>query len=71
MAWLAANPTLPQAEQIATLAIKRGATSLPALPQVQALYTQPNAPRRVRPLGERRHHARRNGGCHQRQYQGQ
>lgn len=48
-AWLAANPTLPQAEQIAALATKRGATALPILPQSRALYTQPNAPRRARP----------------------
>ena len=48
-AWLAANPTLPQADQIAALATKRGATALPALPLTQAIYTQPNAPRRARP----------------------
>jgi soluble lytic murein transglycosylase len=48
-AWLAANPTLPQAEQIAALAVKRGATALPVLPLAQSLYTQPNAPRRARP----------------------
>lgn len=47
--WLNANPTLPQAEQIAALAIKRGGTALPTLPLPQALYTQPNAPRRTRP----------------------
>ncbi|WDF74121.1 lytic transglycosylase domain-containing protein [Novosphingobium sp. KACC 22771] len=47
--WLNANPTLPQAEQIAALAIKRGGTALPTLPLPQALYTQPNAPRRARP----------------------
>lgn len=47
--WLAANPTLPQADQIAALAAKRGATALPVLPLSQAIYTQPNAPRRTRP----------------------
>lgn len=47
--WLNANPTLPEAEQIAALAIKRGGTALPTLPLPQALYTQPNAPRRARP----------------------
>jgi len=49
VAWLGANSTLPQAEQIALLAAKRGATALPLLPAVQALYTQPNAVRRSRP----------------------
>ncbi|KAG5731059.1 hypothetical protein E4T56_gene12047, partial [Termitomyces sp. T112] len=39
--WLNANPTLPQAEQIAALAVKRGGTALPSLPMPQALYTQP------------------------------
>lgn len=47
--WLNANPTLPQAEQIAALAAKRGTVALPGLPMPQALYTQPNAPRRARP----------------------
>lgn len=47
--WLNANPTLPQAEQITALAMKRGGTALPTLPMTQAFYTQPNAPRRARP----------------------
>ena len=47
--WLATYPTLPQAEQIAALATRRGALALPALPLAQALYIQPNAPRRTRP----------------------
>ncbi|GAB7365700.1 hypothetical protein MBLNU230_g7039t1, partial [Neophaeotheca triangularis] len=33
--WLNANPTLPQAEQIAALAVKRGGTALPSLPMPQ------------------------------------
>jgi soluble lytic murein transglycosylase-like protein len=49
VAWLNAYPTLPQAEQIAALAARRGASALPILPAVQALYTQPNAVRRSRP----------------------
>ena len=49
VAWLNAYPTLPQAEQIAALATRRGASALPILPAVQALYTQPNAVRRSRP----------------------
>jgi soluble lytic murein transglycosylase len=35
--WLAGGAQLPQAEQIARLAIKRGITELPALPGEQAL----------------------------------
>lgn len=48
-AWLGANAALPQAEQIAALATRRGATGLPPLPQAQAIYAKPNAPRRTRP----------------------
>ena len=47
--WLAANITLPEAEQIAALAAKRGATALPALPQPQPLVAQPGSARRARP----------------------
>ena len=47
--WLAATPTLPQAEQVAALAARRGATSLAALPQPQMLAALPTAARRTRP----------------------
>src|SRR3546814_16556110 len=39
-------PSLPQADQLARLAQKRGATILPSLPQVQKLAWFPGAPRR-------------------------
>ena len=48
-AWLATGTTLPQAEQMAALAMKRGATAYPALPQAQPLFSQPSTPRRLRP----------------------
>jgi soluble lytic murein transglycosylase len=48
-AWLAAGVDLPQAEQIASLAEKRGATVLPALPQANRLVSQPNFAKRIRP----------------------
>ena len=47
--WLATTPDLPQAEQIATLAGKRGATLLTPLPQPQMLVSLPTASRRSRP----------------------
>ena len=47
--WLAAGRDLPQAEQIASLALKRGAANYAALPQTQRLATLPSSPRRVRP----------------------
>jgi soluble lytic murein transglycosylase-like protein len=47
--WLAKGLALPQAEQIANLAQKRGATALPLLPQPQALVAQPSSPKRLRP----------------------
>ena len=47
--WLAANPTLPEAEPIAQLATRRGLTALPALPAAQPLIALPSAPRRTRP----------------------
>lgn len=49
--WLAASPAtpLPQAEQIAALAMKRGATALPTLPAPQPLFSVPTTPKRVRP----------------------
>ena len=48
-AWLAKGTDLPQAEQIALLAQKRGATALPALPQAGSLVSQPNRAKRIRP----------------------
>ncbi len=47
--WLERSPELPQAEQIAQLALKRGATNVPSLPGMQRFYTQPSLPKRIRP----------------------
>lgn len=47
--WLATGRDLPQAEQIAALAMKRGATAYPALPQAQPLASLPATPKRIRP----------------------
>jgi soluble lytic murein transglycosylase len=47
--WLGANASLPQAEQLAALASKRGVTALPGLPAAMPMQAQPNAPRRTRP----------------------
>jgi soluble lytic murein transglycosylase len=47
--WLARDASLPQAEQIATLAQRRGATELPALPQAGRMITQPSFAKRIRP----------------------
>lgn len=47
--WLARDASLPQAEQIATLAQKRGATELPPLPQTGRMITQPSFAKRIRP----------------------
>lgn len=47
--WLATGRELPQAEQIAQLAIKRGAASYPSLPQPQSLASLPSTPKRIRP----------------------
>lgn len=47
--WLASGRDLPQAEQIANLALKRGAGAYPALPQAQQIASLPSSPRRVRP----------------------
>lgn len=47
--WLASGRELPQAEQIAGLAMKRGAVTYPVLPQAQRLASLPSSPRRVRP----------------------
>jgi soluble lytic murein transglycosylase len=45
---LAAAPDLPQAEQLGRLALRRGATELPQLPQAQRLIWQDGQPRRAR-----------------------
>jgi soluble lytic murein transglycosylase-like protein len=47
--WLATGRDLPQAEQIAGLAMKRGAGAYPVLPQAQRLASLASSPRRVRP----------------------
>ncbi len=47
--WLAQRTPLPQGEQIAALAVKRGATAVPALPAPQPLVSQPASPKRLRP----------------------
>ena len=47
--WLAQGSPLPQAEQVAALALKRGATALPALPAAQPLVALPTSPKRLRP----------------------
>ncbi len=47
--WLAQGTQLPQAEQIANLAFKRGVTAAPTLPGTQQLVGQPSTPRRVLP----------------------
>ena len=47
--WLALGTQLPQSEQIANLAQRRGAVILPALPQLRTLSTLPSRAKRVRP----------------------
>jgi soluble lytic murein transglycosylase len=51
MALLSQAPDLPEAEQLARLAVTRGATSLPDMPQAQALVWQGGQPRRGRAQG--------------------
>lgn len=46
---LARAPDLPWAEQLGRLALKRGATQLPTLPQAQRLVSLPGVPKRIRP----------------------
>lgn len=46
---LAKAPDLPWAEQLSRLALKRGATEMPALPQAQRLVSLPNVSKRIRP----------------------
>lgn len=47
--WLQQGAALPQAEQIAGLAERRGVTAIPALPQPQAFAQLPATPKRIRP----------------------
>jgi soluble lytic murein transglycosylase len=47
--WLAQGTSLPQAEQIAALAQKRGTVVLPSLPAPQRLVSLPSTPKRIRP----------------------
>ncbi len=47
--WLGQGTSLPQAEQIAALAQKRGVAALPALPAPQRLISLPSTPKRIRP----------------------
>ena len=58
--WLTKSADLPQAEQIAGLAERRGADSLPPLPQQQTLISLPTRAKRIRP-------ARNAGWLHARQ----
>ena len=48
-AWLASGTDHPDAERIASLATKRGATVLPAMPSEQRLQRLSTIPKRVRP----------------------
>jgi soluble lytic murein transglycosylase len=47
--WLATGLDLPQAEKISGLAVKRGATVLPSLPQAQPFARMASTPKRIRP----------------------
>ncbi|MFN6933898.1 MAG: lytic transglycosylase domain-containing protein [Tsuneonella sp.] len=47
--WLSQGTSLPQAQQIANLGLKRGLTAMPGLPTEQRLVPQGYAPRRVLP----------------------
>jgi soluble lytic murein transglycosylase-like protein len=46
---LTAAPDLPWAEQLGRLALKRGATELPALPSAQPMVSLPGLPKRIKP----------------------
>jgi soluble lytic murein transglycosylase-like protein len=50
-AWLAKGTNLPQSEQIARLAMTRGATSTPEMPGAQPLFSLPGIAKRLRPRG--------------------
>ena len=47
--WLDQGTSLPQAEQIAALAQKRGVEAVPLLPAPQRLISLPSTPKRIRP----------------------
>ena len=47
--WLIQGTNLPQAEQIASLAQKRGVADLPGLPTPQRFTSLPSTPKRIRP----------------------
>jgi soluble lytic murein transglycosylase len=47
--WLAKGATLPQAERIGQLAVRRGASAMPNLPAMQPMVSQPGLPKRIRP----------------------
>ncbi len=47
--WLAKGAELPEAEQIAQLAIRRGAENLPSVPGPQPLISLPSLPKRILP----------------------
>ncbi|MGV3511659.1 MAG: lytic transglycosylase domain-containing protein [Novosphingobium sp.] len=46
---LAKAPDLPWADQLGRLALKRGATEIPALPQAQRFVSLPNVSKRIKP----------------------
>ncbi|MCW1431323.1 lytic transglycosylase domain-containing protein [Novosphingobium sp. JCM 18896] len=48
-AWLAKGTSLPQSEQIARLAMTRGAGAMPSLPGAQPLVSLPSVAKRIRP----------------------
>ena len=48
-AWMARGSRLPQAAQLARLAVTRGALEAPRLPRETAFYSRGSLPRRVRP----------------------
>lgn len=47
--WLVRGTDLPQAEQIANLAAKRGVTMVPSLPSANSLVSMPSRAKRIRP----------------------
>jgi soluble lytic murein transglycosylase-like protein len=48
-AWFDKGRKLPEAAQLGRLALSRGATQMPDLPQEQAFYARGSSPKRVRP----------------------
>jgi soluble lytic murein transglycosylase-like protein len=47
--WLASGSRLPEAAQLGRLALTRGATQMPDIPQEQAFYARGSSPKRSRP----------------------